>query len=132
MSIKGVLVADGDAWLTQRQIGELFGVSRVTVTEHVARIYEDDELRAEATSRNFRRVGQEGPRDIARDVSHYSSLMVQHVGYRVRSERGVQYRQWVSSVVRGEVEAPEPKPGLMRARNTARHSGRETLPLNGR
>lgn len=91
MSITGVLVADGDAWLTQRQIGELFGVDRRTVGEHASGIYEDGELRADATCRNFRRVGQEGPRDIARDVSHYSSLMVQHVGYRVRSERGVQY-----------------------------------------
>jgi hypothetical protein len=113
VSITGVLVADGDAWLTQRQIGELFGVARRTVGEHVGHVLEDGELRAEATCRNFRRVGQEGPRDIARDVSHYSSLMVQHIGYRVRSDRGVDYRRWVSSVIRGEVEAPattQPQP----------------------
>jgi hypothetical protein len=89
---------EGDTlWLSQRQIAELFDVSVPTVNEHVAGIYEDEELEPAATIRKFRIVQSEGNRSVSRLVDHYSLPAVLAVGYRVRSKRGVQFRQWATA-----------------------------------
>ena len=106
MSLPGVLVVDGDAWLTQAEIGSLFGVDKSGVSRHISDVLEDGELRADATCKSYLLVQTEGRRQVSRDVSHYSSAMVIAVGYRVRSDRGVLFRQWVSSVLRGEAPVP--------------------------
>jgi hypothetical protein len=114
----GVRIVDGDAWLTQAEIGTLFGVHRKTVSEHVCGILSDGEAKAGSVVRNFRLTAADGK---SYDTSYYNTDMVLAVGYRVRSSRGVEFRQWVTRVVKGEVEAPaaEPKPGLMRAPSSA-------------
>jgi hypothetical protein len=83
-------------WLTQRLMSELFQVSVPTVNEHLAGIYADKELQREATIRKFRIVQAEGGRQVAREVEHYSLAAILAVGYRVRSERGTQFRQWAT------------------------------------
>jgi hypothetical protein len=85
---------DGSIWLPQRLIAELFQVTVPTVNEHLSGIYADGELPREATIRNFRIVRLEGPREVARDVEHYSLPAILAVGMRVRSQRGTQFRQW--------------------------------------
>ena len=85
---------DGSIWLSQRLIGELFQVGVATVNHHLAGIYEDGELLREATIRNYRIVRQEGTREVAREVEHYSLPAILAVGMRVRSQRGTQFRQW--------------------------------------
>jgi hypothetical protein len=84
-------------WLTQRLIAELFQVTVPTVNEHLKGIYDDRELVPEATIRKFRIVQSEGARQVERGVDHYNLLAILAVGYRVRSQRGTQFRQWATA-----------------------------------
>lgn len=89
---------DGQSvWLTQRQIADLFEVTVPTVNEHLSAIYEDDELEPERTIRKFRIVQNEGQRQVRRQVDHYHLEAILAVGYRVRSARGTQFRQWATT-----------------------------------
>lgn len=83
-------------WLTQRQIGELFGVSVKTANEHLVNIYGEEELDPQATIRKFRIVQTEGSRQVSRLLDHYSLEAILAVGYRVRSARGTTFRQWAT------------------------------------
>ncbi len=91
-----VRLEGSSVWLSQRLIGELFQVSVPTVNEHLAGIYGDGELSREATIRSFRIVQREGSREVSRSVDHYNLEAILAVGYRVRSARGVTFRQWAS------------------------------------
>ena len=84
-------------WLSQRQIAELYGVSVPTVNEHLKALYADEEIESEATIRQFRIVQTEGTREVARSIDHYSLDAIIAVGYRVRSTRGTQFRQWATA-----------------------------------
>jgi hypothetical protein len=81
-------------WLTQALIGELFQVTVPTVNEHLKGIYTDNELAEEATIRKFRIVRLEGSREVSREIEHYNLQAILAVGFRVRSMRGTQFRQW--------------------------------------
>ena len=95
-----VRLIDGVLWLTQRQMAELFDKDVRTVSEHLKNVYTDGELNPEATVRKFRIVAREGARDIERLVDHYNLDAVLHVGYRVRSPRGAQFRQWATETLK--------------------------------
>ena len=84
-------------WLTQALIATLFGIKVHTVNEHLKGIYADAEVRPEATIRSFRIVRSEGARQVTRDIEHYSLEAILAVGYRVRSPRGTQFRQWATA-----------------------------------
>lgn len=84
-------------WLTQALIADLFQITVPTVNEHLKGIYEDNELHAEPTIRKFRIVRIEGSREVTRDIEHYSLPAILAVGYRVRSPRGTQFRQWATA-----------------------------------
>ena len=84
-------------WLTQALMAELFQVTVPTISEHLKSIYEAGEIQLEATIRNFRIVRQEGVRTVAREVDHYSLPAILAVGFRVRSHRGTQFRQWATA-----------------------------------
>ena len=83
--------------LTQALIADLFQKDVRTINEHLMNIFEESELRREATIRKFRIVRQEGGRQVARDVEHYNLEAILAVGYRVRSHRGTQFRQWATA-----------------------------------
>jgi len=83
-------------WLTQQQIAELFCTARSNVTEHIKHIYDEGELSAELTCRDFRQVRTEGKRQVTRTNPHYSLDMIISVGYRVNSKRATQFRQWAT------------------------------------
>lgn len=87
-------------WLTQRLIAELFQVTVPTVNEHLSNIYDEYELATEATIRKFRIVQTEGTRQVSRLVDHYNLDAILAVGYRVRSQRGTQFRQWSTAQLR--------------------------------
>ena len=95
-----VRLIDGVLWLTQRQMAELFEKDVRTVNEHLKNVYADGELNPHATVRKFRIVAREGARDIERLVDHYNLDAVLHVGYRVRSPRGAQFRQWATDTLK--------------------------------
>ncbi|MCO5053191.1 MAG: virulence RhuM family protein [Verrucomicrobiae bacterium] len=81
-------------WLSQALIAELFQVTVPTVNEHLKGIFAEGELAAAATIRNFRIVRTEGRREVTRDIEHYNLDAILAVGFRVRSHRGTQFRQW--------------------------------------
>ncbi|RPI72986.1 MAG: hydroxyacid dehydrogenase, partial [Desulfobacteraceae bacterium] len=84
-------------WLTQSLIAELFQKDVRTINEHIVNIYDEGELSREATIRKFRIVRTEGKREVAREIEHYSLPIILAVGYRVRSHRGTQFRQWATA-----------------------------------
>lgn len=86
-------------WLTQALIAELFQVSVPTVNEHLRGIFDDGELAGAATIRKFRIVRTEGARQVTRDLEHYSLPAILAVGFRVRSDRGTQFRQWATALL---------------------------------
>lgn len=89
---------DGETvWLTQAQIAELFQTTPQNITLHIAAIYEDGELGLEATCKDYLQVQTEGERQVRRSLKHYSLDMILAVGYRVRSQRGTQFRQWATA-----------------------------------
>jgi len=88
---------DETIWLTQALIAELFQKDVRTVNEHLANIYDEGEVARAATIRNFRIVRFEGVREVAREIEHYSLPTILAVGYRVRSPRGAQFRQWATA-----------------------------------
>ena len=84
-------------WLTQALMAELFQIGVNTVNHHLKEIYEDGELQREATIRQYRIVRSEGRREVTREIEHYSLPAILAVGYRVRSHRGTQFRQWATA-----------------------------------
>jgi hypothetical protein len=87
-------------WLTQAQIGELFGKDTRTVNEHLRNIFAEGELDATATIRKFRIVRREGTREVERLIDHYNLEAILAVGYRVRSSRGTQFRRWATELLK--------------------------------
>jgi len=84
-------------WLTQAQIGELFQTTVANINLHLKAIYAESELTEAATIKPYLIVRREGTRQVSRDVLHYSLPAILAVGYRVRSHRGTQFRQWATA-----------------------------------
>jgi hypothetical protein len=91
---------EGTVWLTQAQIAELFDKGVPAINEHIKNIIKEGELEEDSTIRKFRIVRHEGRRTVEREVVHYSLDMILAVGYRVRSLRGTQFRQWATTHLR--------------------------------
>lgn len=89
---------DENIWLTQKMLAQLYDVDVRTVNEHIGHIYSDTELQESATIRKFRIVQTEGSRQVAREVNHYNLQMIIAVGFKVNSERAVQFRKWVNQI----------------------------------
>ncbi|RUR53050.1 virulence protein RhuM/Fic/DOC family protein [Vreelandella populi] len=87
-------------WLSQAQMAELFGKDVRTVSEHIGNVYSEAELEREGTIRKFRIVRQEGKRHVQREIEHYNLDAIISVGYRVKSQRGVQFRKWATQVLK--------------------------------
>jgi hypothetical protein len=84
-------------WLTQLQMADLFQTTKQNISLHVLNILEEDEQDREATVKEYLTVQQEGSRQVRRLVEHYNLDMILAVGYRVRSQRGTQFRQWATT-----------------------------------
>jgi len=88
---------DETIWLTQKLMAELFQTSPQNITMHLKAIYAEGELAEEATCKEFLQVRTEGNREVSRRVRHYRLEAILAVGYRVRSHRGTQFRQWATA-----------------------------------
>jgi hypothetical protein len=84
-------------WLTQLQMAELFQTSKQNISLHIQNILAEAELEAAATVKQYLTVQPEGARQVRRQVDYYSLDMILAVGYRVRSPRGTQFRQWATA-----------------------------------
>ena len=84
-------------WLTQAQIAELFQTTPQNVTLHLKAIFAEGELSEAATCKDYLQVRAEGGREVSRNLRHYRLEAILAVGYRVRSHRGTQFRQWATA-----------------------------------
>ena len=91
---------DENIWLTQKMMATLYDVDVRTINEHIKKIYSDSELEEGSTIRNFRIVQTEGSRQVTRDTKHYNLQMIIAVGFKVNSERAVQFRKWVNHIAK--------------------------------
>ena len=92
---------DGDTvWVTQQQMAELFDTSRENITLHIGNIFDEKELEKNRTCKDFLLVQIEGQRQVNRPTVHYNLDIIISVGYRVKSIRGTQFRQWATTVIR--------------------------------
>jgi hypothetical protein len=87
----------GSLWLSQAEIATLFQTTPQNVTQHVKAIYAEGEADSEATCKSGLQVRQEGDRLVRRNVRFYSLDVILAVGYRARSARGTQFRQWATA-----------------------------------
>ena len=87
-------------WLTQKMMAQLYDVDVRTINHHIQTVYRDNELSSEATIRKYEIVQNEGNRDVRREVNHYSLQMIIAVGFKVNSERAVQFRKWVNHIAK--------------------------------
>jgi len=99
-----VMFAEENVWLTQKKMAELFGVDRSVVTKHLQNIYEEGELDEESTCAKNAQVQTEGVRTIQRKVKMYSLEAIIAVGYRVNSERGTEFRQWATWILKSYIQ----------------------------
>ena len=91
---------DENIWLTQKMMATLYDVDVRTINEHIKKIYSDSELEEDSTIRNFRIVQAEGSRQVTRNTKHYNLQMIIAVGFKVNSERAVQFRKWVNQIAK--------------------------------
>lgn len=84
-------------WLTQAQMAELFQTTPQNITLHLKAIFAEGELEEGATCKDYLQVRQEGGREVSRKLRHYGLEAILAVGYRVRSHRGTQFRQWATA-----------------------------------
>ncbi len=92
------LYADnGTVWLTQAQIVDLFNSSKSSISEHIKNIFSEDELDENAVVRKIRTTAADGKHYL---VSYYSLDVILAVGFRVRSPRGTQFRQWANNTLK--------------------------------
>ena len=95
-----VRLEDDTVWLTQQQMAELFQTTKNNVTLHIGNVYKEHELVAESTSKESLLVRMEGKRQVTRQRKLYNLDVIISVGYRVKSQRGTQFRQWANKIIK--------------------------------
>ena len=89
----------GTVWLSQLEIAELFETTKQNVSKHIKAIFEDGELLEKATVNYQLTVQNEGTREVRRKVAYYNLDMILAIGYRVRSLRGIQFRNYATTIL---------------------------------
>lgn len=95
-----VRVEDETVWLTQAQMSELFQATKQNISLHISNIYKEGELETASTVKEYLTVQTEGKRKVKRQLSYYNLDVIISVGYRVKSLRGTQFRQWANKVLK--------------------------------
>jgi hypothetical protein len=90
------IYADESIWLTQKIMGMLYDVNVRTVNEHLKKIFADSELQEDSVIRKFRTTASDGKNY---NTQHYSLPAIIAVGYKVNSERAVQFRKWATGII---------------------------------
>ena len=93
----GVFVNDETVWLTQKAMQELFDRSKSTVSEHISNVFKEGELEESQVVRKFRTTADDG-KDY--EVSYYNLDVIISVGYRIKSQRGTQFRIWATKTLK--------------------------------
>lgn len=95
-----VRMEEETVWLTQAQMVDLFQTTKQNVSLHINNVYKENELEEYSTVKEYLTVQNEGRRLIRRNVKYYNLDVIISVGYRVKSQRGTQFRIWANSVLR--------------------------------
>jgi hypothetical protein len=95
-----VSIENETVWLSQAQITELFQTTKQNISLHINNIYKEGELQKESTIKDYLTVRTEGNRKIKRKITFYNLDVIISVGYRVKSQRGVKFRQWATSILK--------------------------------
>ena len=90
------LYADENVWLSQKMMGLLYGVESHTITYHLQKIFTDNELEESSVTRIFRVTADDGK---TYNTKHYNLSAIIAVGYKVNSERAVQFRKWATQII---------------------------------
>lgn len=90
------IYADENVWLSQKMLAQLYDVEVPTISYHLKKVFDDSELEVDSVVRNFRITAVDGK---TYDTKHYSLAATIAVGYKVNSERAVQFRKWATGVV---------------------------------
>lgn len=93
-------VENGTVWLNQNEIAELFQTTKQNISKHIKAIFEDNELDEISTVNYQLTVQNEGNRRIKRELTYYNLDMILAIGYRVRSSRGIQFRNYASTILK--------------------------------
>ncbi|MCI6545153.1 MAG: virulence RhuM family protein [Spirochaetia bacterium] len=88
---------DENIWITQKMLAVLYEVETNTINYHIKKIFEDSELEEDSVIRNFRITASDGK---SYDTKHYNLQMIIAVGFKVNSERAVQFRKWVNNIAK--------------------------------
>ncbi|MCC7066975.1 MAG: virulence RhuM family protein [Burkholderiales bacterium] len=88
--------ADESIWVTQKMMGTLYDVETQTINYHLKRVFADSELEEASVIRKFRITAADGK---SYDTQHYSLPAIIAVGYKVNSERAVQFRKWATGII---------------------------------
>jgi prophage antirepressor-like protein len=99
-----VSVNEETIWLTQKQLVELFEVTKQNISLHINNIFKEDELNKNSTVKFFLIVQQEGNRKVERNLEHYNLDMIISLGYRVNSKKATKFRQWATSVLKNYIQ----------------------------
>ena len=95
-----VRVNNDTVWLTQNQMGILFGVDRTVIVRHIGNIYKSGELSEESTCANIAQVQNEGGRSVRRIQKYYDLDVILSVGFRVNSSKAIYFRRWASKILK--------------------------------
>ena len=88
--------ADENVWLSQKMMGQLYDVETHTINYHLKKVFADNEVREDAVIRNFRITAADSK---TYDTQHYKLAAIIAVGYKVNSERAVQFRKWATGII---------------------------------
>lgn len=99
-----VSVEQESVWLNLNQICELFDRDKSVISRHIKNIFLEKELERFSTVAKFATVQFEGAREILRDIEYYNLDVIISVGYRVKSQKGVRFRQWATSVLKSYMQ----------------------------
>ena len=88
---------DENIWITQKMLAVLYDVETNTINYHIKKIFEDSELEEDSVIRNFRITASDGK---SYDTKHYNLQMIIAVGFKVNSERAVQFRKWINQIAK--------------------------------
>ena len=95
-----VFMEDGTVWLNQASIAQLYQTTPQNITKHIKKIYVEGELDENRTCNYYSQVQIEGGRSVNRKIKFYNLDMILAIGYRVRSNVGVQFRNWTSKILK--------------------------------
>ena len=95
-----VSVENESVWLNRVQMAELFDRDIKTIGKHINNVFREKELEKYSTVANFATVQNEGGREVTRDIEYYNLDVIISVGYRVKSQKGVRFRQWATKVLK--------------------------------